>query len=94
MSIEEPFVDQQLMHQDVSTLFVPAADSPSPFIKGVVQAWDPAIRRGVVLISGTAFTDLSVLDTVALATLLPGDVVLVLKMTRSWLIVGRILDPI
>lgn len=94
MSIEEPFVDQQLPLSDVSSLFVGGNTPPPVVAKGVVQSWDSVTRRGVTTINGANFTDLSVLDTAALSTLIPGDVVLVLKMTRSWLIVGRIIDPI
>jgi hypothetical protein len=92
--IDEPLTIDPMPLSDLSSLLGGEIVQSQTFTKGVVTAWDPAIRRGTVTISGTVFTDLSVLDTSALATLVAGDIVLILKLNQSWLIVGRILDPL
>lgn len=62
--------------------------------KGTVTTWTSATRRGTVTVHGTAIPDMSALDVASLSTLAVGDVVLVVKMGKSWLIGPRILDPI
>lgn len=70
--------------------------SPPPInvAVGRVTAWTTATRRNTVSIRGGVFTDLPAMDTSALATMAPGDNVLVLMVNNQWLIQGRILDPI
>jgi hypothetical protein len=92
--IDEPLLIDPLPLSNLSALLSSTTDPPQLFAKGTVAAWDNTTRRSSVTISGTAFADLSALDTAGLATLAVGDTVLILKLNRSWLIVGRILDPL
>jgi len=92
--IDEPFTLDPLPLEDLSTTLSARPAERQLFAKGTVTAWDASTRRGTVVIAGATFTDLSALDTSALTTLAENNTVLILKLNQSWLIVGRILDPL
>jgi hypothetical protein len=92
--IEEPFVLPSLQTTDLTGTLSDRPDPVQLFAKGTIVSWDSSIRRGTLSFNGAIYENLSVLDTPALASLAVNDVVLLLKMNRSWLIVGRILDPL
>lgn len=91
---EESLLLESLQSTDLSGTLAASKPATQLFAKGTVMSWDSSTRRGSVSFNGATYVDLSVLDTAALATLIANDVVLLLKMNRSWLIVGRILDPL
>jgi len=91
---DEPLILDSLQRTDLSGVISKQPQPDRLFGKGVVQDWDNSTRHGSVSFNGTTYVNLSVLDTAALATLAANDVVLLLKMNQTWLIVGRILDPL
>ena len=96
MSFDESLL---LEPSQIATVADTIADQrgPAPRINvavGVVLTWIVATRRNTVQINGGVFTDLPVVDTSALATMVAGNNVLVLMVNNQWLIHGRILDPI
>lgn len=61
--------------------------------KGTVVSWDQETAENQVLIGGTLFENLPVLNTSEAALLVEGDVVTVLTLDNSWAVLGRLTIP-
>lgn len=63
------------------------------FRKGTIITWDPNTAENTVLVAGTVFEDLPILNTSEAAILAAGDVVSLLTVGNTWGILGRFAIP-
>lgn len=78
----------------MSDFYVPSTPAqPMYYRQGVIQTWNPADATNTVLIDGTVFTNLAILNTDEALLLSPGAVVGVVDVGSTWAILGRFTVP-
>jgi hypothetical protein len=76
---------------DLTGLFGGPPAPDSGFRQGTVQAFDPESGENTIAVAGGVLTDVDVLNIGDLVRIVPGDVVVLLRLRSSWAILGRIL---
>jgi len=78
---------------DDLTALLGKPDRPdSGFRQGTVLAFDPESGANTIAVAGGILTDLPVLNIGDLVLIVPGDVVVLLRLRSSWAILGRIME--
>lgn len=80
-----------MIGDDLTGLFGKASAPDSGFRQGTVQAFDPESGQNTIAVAGGILTDVPVLNIGDLVLIVPGDVVVLLRLRSSWAILGRIL---
>lgn len=81
---------------DLSGILAAAANPSSPavsFRQGTVTLWDGSTGQNIVNVGGTDVHDLPCLNIGDFVTLIPGDVVGLLRVGATYMILGRIVPP-
>lgn len=65
----------------------------SGFRQGTVLTFDPESGANTIAVAGGILTDVPVLNIGDLVQIVPGDVVVLLRLRSSWAILGRIMAP-
>jgi hypothetical protein len=78
---------------DLVPLLSKSKDKSAGFAQGEVIAWNPDTAANVILIRGTLFDDLPILNTSEASLLEPGAIVSVITWGSSYAILGRMVYP-
>lgn len=87
-----------MRNTDMAAMLVPrleqaAQSSNIGWHTGVIGSWDELTGLNTVEIGGTLFTNVLVLSTGAPQAYVPGDVVIVLRLSTQYFIVGKVRAP-
>lgn len=79
---------------DLTSLFtVPDDGTQLPFRQGVVLTFNQSTGSNTVNVGGAILTDVALLNIGDTVNLLPGDIVVLMKLKSSWAILGKVITP-
>lgn len=78
---------------DLVPLLAPKKAEGLGYRQGVVVSWDQETAENTILVAGSVFENLPILNTSEASLLVAGDVIAVISTGPSWAILGRVIIP-